>query len=130
MSHLLSKSSQFFTAVGFSQLLTETNGWDKTVFAKWVFARGMLFQATEKWWGDMGRRVIPHEGLDLCLYEDLNGKLRHLDETTAIPTMFDCRVVNIMDDFLGKTIMMEHRPPDDKEEIYYAFTAMPKSNQL
>ena len=118
MPDLLSKSSYFFAAIGFSQLLLEQNGWDKENFSKWIFTPGMLFQSMDKWWGDFGRRTIPHEGLDLCLYEDHKGEYRHLGETTEIPVMFDCRVVNIINDFLGKTIMMEHAVPDENGDLF------------
>ncbi len=71
----------------------------------------MLFHAPAKWWGDWGERDQPHVGVDLCLYRDGQGYVRRLDESTRIPTMYDGVVVRTCDDFLGRSIMMEHRLP-------------------
>ena len=112
MSHLSRKSSAFSCAVDFTQLILKQNSWCEAAFSKWIFSPGMLFQSIDKWWGDFGKRPTPHEGLDLCLYEDTGGRLHHLNASTQIPVIADCRVVKIMDDFLGKTVMLEHDLPE------------------
>ena len=73
----------------------------------------MLFNTLDKWWGDQGKRDNPHEGVDLHLYKDRQDQIRRLDDKTKIPVMYDGVVVNIIDDFLGKSVIMEHRLPDD-----------------
>jgi hypothetical protein len=80
-------------------------------FAGWVFLPGMLFYGKNKWWGDESKRVTPHEGLDFSLYEDREGGLFRLGGGTRVPVMYDGIVAGIVDDFLGKTIIMEHRFP-------------------
>lgn len=78
-------------------------------FHMWAFYPGMLFQSREKWWGDMGRRQTPHEGLDVGVF------LNHRREPVPIP---DCAVVPVVfkgevlafgeDDFFGVTLYVRH----------------------
>jgi len=72
----------------------------------------MLFNATDKWWGNQEKRKRPHEGLDLCLCRDREDRILRLDEKTRIPVLYDGVVVRLMDDFIGKSVMVEHRLPD------------------
>ena len=78
----------------------------------WIFCAGMLFQAMDKWWDGSQKRRRPHEGLDLCLYGDCRHKIFRLDKKTKIPAMYDGAVVRIFNDFLGKSIIMEHHLPN------------------
>jgi murein DD-endopeptidase MepM/ murein hydrolase activator NlpD len=77
-------------------------------FKEWVFQPGMRFQASQKWWGDQGQRVAPHEGLDLYTFEDADGRLKTVDQHIQIPAPFAGRVVEIDQDFLGKSIYLRH----------------------
>ena len=43
-------------------------------FRQWLFHPGMLFQARQQWWGKEKPRSTPHEGLDLCWFEDVCGQ--------------------------------------------------------
>ncbi len=82
---------------------------DERGFEEWIFYPGMLFNELEKWWGDKkGERYRSHEGLDLFLYRDQKGKIHRLDKNTRVPAMHDGVVVSILDDFLGKSVIMEH----------------------
>ena len=92
----------------FTEHLIQENTLDGNGFEEWIFYPGMLFNAPDKWWGNQGKRDKPHEGLDLCLYRDLPGKIRRLDEKTKIPVIYDGIVVGIVDDFLGKSVIIEH----------------------
>ena len=100
----------------FTQHLIRENGLDRDgfagCFAAWLLCIGMSFHALAKWWGDWGERDQPHAGVDLCLYQDGQGYVRRLDESTRIPAMYDGTVVRTCDDFLGRSIMMAHRLPD------------------
>lgn len=73
----------------------------------------MLFMAPDKWWGNRSKRDHPHEGLDLGLYRDRQGNVRQLDEATQIPAMFGGMVIGVLDDFLGKSVIMQHVLPDN-----------------
>ena len=77
----------------------------------------MLFGSSEKWWGD-GRRDNPHEGLDFCFYRSRENTVHRLEENTKIPAMFDGAVARIIDDFLGKTVMLEHKIPGSSITLY------------
>jgi hypothetical protein len=77
-------------------------------FAAWLLCPGMSYGALAKWWGDWGERDQPHVGVDLCLYRDGQGNVRRLDEKARIPAMYDGVVVHTCDDFLGRSVMMEH----------------------
>ena len=96
----------------FTEYMVRENGLDRRGFRAWVFLRSMLFGAEGKWWGDRGKRTSPHEGLDVCLFSDARRSLFRLKEGTRIPAMCDGTVVAIIDDFLGVSIVLEHRLPD------------------
>lgn len=92
----------------FCDQLVRQNALDKRGFKQWVFRAGMLFEATDKWWGDGGKRGSPHEGVDFCFYRDRHGRLRRLSQVTRIPVMYDGVVAGIVDDFLGKSVLVKH----------------------
>ena len=48
----------------FTQLMLNANPSIQDNFHDWMFHSGMLFNSPEKWWGDLGQREFPHEGLD------------------------------------------------------------------
>ena len=70
------------------------------------------------WWGDKGKRARPHEGIDLCFYRGVADNIFHIDERAKIPAMYDGVVVKIIDDFIGKTIIMKHSFPDIGEGTF------------
>lgn len=91
-------------------------------FKQWVFQPGMRFNSSEKWWGDLGRRPTPHEGLDLCSFEDLNGTIKTLGRHTRIPAAFAGEVVKIEPDFLGQSIYIRHEISDaGGRQLYSAY---------
>jgi hypothetical protein len=93
----------------FTEFLVQENSLDECGFEEWIFYPGMLFNELEKWWGDKkGKRDRPHEGLDLFLYRDQRDRVLHLDKKTRVPVMYDGVVVSILNDFLGKSVIMEH----------------------
>jgi len=94
---------------GFSDCLIRENGLGRGQFERWLFYPGMLFEAESEWWGDQAARNRPHEGLDICLYQNRRNQVCTLDENTKIPAMYDGVVVGVIKDFLGQTIVMEHR---------------------
>jgi len=80
----------------------------KTDFARWAFTPGMLFGAGMTWWNN-GLRQSPHEGLDLGLFLDRAGKRHMLSPETMIPAAYAGSVIKIIPDFMGHTIIMEHK---------------------
>ena len=92
----------------FTEFLIRKNALDKGGFKGWVFCPGMLFNSTDKWWGDQGKRDKPHEGLDLCLYKDREDTILRLGEKAKVPAIYDGIVVRIVEDFLGKSVVIEH----------------------
>jgi hypothetical protein len=102
-------------------------------FKKWVFQPGMLFHSLEKWWGDRGARPAPHEGLDLCSFEEVNGGIKTLGQHTKIPVAFAGKIVKIDQDFLGKSIYVSHGIFDDRGRQFYSaygHTIPPDSLQI
>ena len=77
-------------------------------FRHWLFHPGMLFQARQQWWGSEQPRPTPHEGLDLCRFEDSAGNRSSLDHAAVIPAPFAGTVVKINGDFLGQSIFLAH----------------------
>ncbi|MCF8045381.1 MAG: M23 family metallopeptidase [Desulfarculaceae bacterium] len=75
----------------------------------WIFHPGMLFQSTAKWWGDFGSRHAPHEGLDILFYRSADGFVDSIGPDTLVPLLADGYAVNICDDFLGRSLVVESR---------------------
>jgi hypothetical protein len=92
----------------FTEFLLRKNAFGEGGFKEWVFFPGMLFNSTDKWWGDQRKRDKPHEGLDLCLYKNRENTILRLDEKAKIPVIYDGIVVRTIDDFLGKSVIIEH----------------------
>ena len=98
----------------FTEILIQKNALEKGGFKGWVFCPGMLFNSTDKWWGDQGKRDALHEGLDLCLYKDREDTILRLGEQTKVPVIYDGIVVGIIDDFLGESVIIEHLISDGR----------------
>ena len=95
----------------FTEFFIQKNSLDTAGFQGWAFCPGMLFNSGETWWGDRGKRDRPHEGLDLCLYRDREGRVCSLDQETKIPVAYDGIVVRVINDFLGMSMIVEHHLP-------------------
>jgi murein DD-endopeptidase MepM/ murein hydrolase activator NlpD len=91
----------------FTHSLILNNSPELQSFKEWIFYPGMLFNSMDKWW-DNGQRENPHEGLDLCFYKDQRGNICRLDENAKIPAAFDGTIAGIINDFLGRSIIIEH----------------------
>jgi murein DD-endopeptidase MepM/ murein hydrolase activator NlpD len=102
----------------FTDVLVKKNNLDKQGFSTWFFYPGMEFGAQETWWGDRGKRARPHEGIDLCFYRGAADNVFHIDERTKIPAMYNGIVVKVIDDFIGKTIIMKHSFPEIGEGTF------------
>lgn len=98
---------QYLTKSRFTELLVNNNPAGINKFREWLIYPAMLFGSTDKWWIS-GKRDNPHEGLDLCFYADQSDKILRIKEGTNIPAIFDGTVAWIIDDFLGKSIIIEH----------------------
>jgi murein DD-endopeptidase MepM/ murein hydrolase activator NlpD len=92
----------------FGEDLLAANQGQLAGFRRWVLKPGMLFGAGEQWWGERRRRPTPHEGLDLCCFEDATGRRQRLDSDTRIPATFAGRIIRITPDFLGKSVYLSH----------------------
>jgi murein DD-endopeptidase MepM/ murein hydrolase activator NlpD len=106
-------------------MLIAANRLNAADFCSWAFYPGMRYKALDKWWGDLGRRDFPHEGLDFCLFLDPSGRLRHLGANTWIPAMHDGVVRALFTDYLGQAVIIEHGNAPDKRQPYlsaYAHT--------
>ncbi|RJQ46183.1 MAG: M23 family metallopeptidase [Nitrospiraceae bacterium] len=99
----------------FTKYLIRANALHEMGFKEWVFHPGMLFNSHEKWWDRPGERKTSHEGLDMCLFRDADNKISRLKINTKVPVMFDGVVTKILDDFMGKTIIIEHTFSNNKK---------------
>jgi len=113
----------------FSEMLIQANTLDSNDFKCWIFWPGMLFNSLDKWWGDHGRRDFPHEGIDLCLYEDRSGRLVRLDEKIRIPAMDDGVVRAIFTDYLGQAVIIEHETAQSGNGRYVSVYAHTKPRE-
>ena len=104
----------------FCELVVNHNNLSEQGFLQWAFYPGMLFQSRERWWDNGGFRDKPHEGIDLCLYNDQSGSTRALDTAAPIPVMYRGCVKNIIDDYIGKTVFMAHDIYNDTVKQLYS----------
>ncbi len=106
----------------FFDLLLAANQPHLAGFQHWLFHPGMLFQSRQQWWGREKPRSTPHEGLDLCWFQDAAGRRRALNHTTLIPAPYAGTVVKISPDFLGQSIFLAHAlAPAPGRRLYTAF---------
>lgn len=92
--------------------LSRVNGLGRGQPVQWLFYSGMLFSSRDKWWGDFGIRASAHEGIDITYYKTLPGEICCFDDTILIPAMADGRIINICDDFLGSTLVVDLEKDD------------------
>jgi murein DD-endopeptidase MepM/ murein hydrolase activator NlpD len=91
-------------------------------FEKWVLQPGMLFNSLEQWWGKNKKRETPHEGIDLCRFQETNGRINRIGNSTKIPATFAGSVVKIDDDFLGKSVYLSHDIfSQDRRRLYTVY---------
>ena len=88
----------------------------------WFFQPGMEFNSLETWWGERQPRSAPHEGLDLCWYEEATGRVNRVDQHLRIPATFAGEIIKIYPDFLGTSIFLGHEifAPDSRQ-LYTAY---------
>lgn len=110
----------------FTEMLIEENALNQSGFERWIFCHGMLFNSPSKWWGDYGRRDYPHEGLDLCLYQDRSGRIHRIDEKTRIPVMHNGVVKAVFKDYLGRALIIEHEDSGNNTGRFISFYAHTK----
>lgn len=97
----------------FSDVLIRANALTEQGFYEWAFYPGMLFHSLDSWWGEGGTRDRLHEGVDLCLYRDREGRIGHLpDGGLAIPVLYGGTVVQIVKDYIGSSLFVCHEISD------------------
>jgi hypothetical protein len=109
----------------FTQAFIELNHLQEKAFKAWVLHPHMLFGGMYFWWGSKKQRPSPHEGIDLCLYLNGRDKIVNLDERIKIPATYDGKVVKVLDDFLGRSIFLEHHLPEINPEVFLTFSGHP-----
>ena len=104
----------------FTDYFIRENGLDAFEgFKEWLLCPEMLIDASEKWWGDFGVRDVRHAGLDLCCYRTSKGKIIYLNGDTKIPAMYDGLLVGVINDFLGKSLILKHSIPGIEVEDFF-----------
>ena len=74
----------------------------------WLIRPGMFFGDCMEWWGDLNRRRSEHEGVDFAEGLDSSEQITNLPEGTPVRAMLSGEVVSVLDDFLGKTLLVRH----------------------
>ncbi|MBF0101781.1 MAG: hypothetical protein HQK77_12825 [Desulfobacterales bacterium] len=77
-------------------------------FDSWFFHEGMCFQSMEIWWNNSKKRSMPHEGVDVCFYADIDHELKMLGTDADIPAIFSGECIHICKDFIGETLVLGH----------------------
>jgi murein DD-endopeptidase MepM/ murein hydrolase activator NlpD len=108
---------ELLTNSGFSESLIKINALEQNKFKEWIFTPGMLFSSMYKWWNG-GEREKPHEGLDLCFYADEEQRISRLQVNTKIPALLNGVVAAVIDDFLGKSVIIKHNIPACYETVF------------
>lgn len=86
---------------------------------EWLFHEGMLFASPQKWWDDFKIRATPHEGIDITYYRghhfsdlsspDTDRPVMSFDPTIQVPALAGGTIVNICNDFLARTIVVQYK---------------------
>ena len=115
----------------FHERLVFLNNLDSLGFKEWIFHPAMLFGSLYKWWGDLGKRQRPHEGLDLCLYQTKEGNINHLTGETKIPVIFTGQIIKVSDDFLGESVFVGHGAYDSNgSQLYTIYGHIKPGNNI
>ena len=77
-------------------------------FEYWIFHPGMLFGDCIEWWGDRCRRRTEHEGCDFAKGWKPDAGISHIPEGVPVRAIAEGEVVAMLDDFLGKTVVVRH----------------------
>ena len=106
----MSKFSDYLQAISQVNGLVngQANGLGNNRKVQWLFHCGMLFSSKDKWWGDFKFRHCPHEGIDITYYRTNPDEIHSFDDSIKVPAMDDGFILNICDDFLGQTLVVEH----------------------
>lgn len=102
----------------FTDVLVHENELYKNGFTNWILHEGMEFGTCRTWWGSRKDRSDAHEGVDLCFYSGDNGNIFQLLPGTRIPSTHNGVVRKIFDDFLGKTIVLEHATQEMPDRVF------------
>ncbi len=92
----------------FLERISQINGLVINSPIQFYFYTGMLFSSWDKWWDDFGLRSTLHEGIDITFYGSDGRKLDCFNEAILIPAFDNGKILNICDDFLGQTLVVEH----------------------
>lgn len=87
--------------------LARANGLSRDT--QWLFYPGMLQDSPVKWWDDFLFRQALHEGIDICYYRNGTEKGIQTVPDLKVPALDQGIVRNVTSDFLGKSLVLEHR---------------------
>ena len=112
------------------QAIARVNGLDNGLTIEWLFYSGMSFLSREKWWGDFKTRHAIHEGIDITYFRTGPNELKCFDDSTKVPAMDDGVILNICDDFLGQTLVVEQKnSPGFNTRVLFAYAhIIPEKN--
>lgn len=87
-----------------------------TGFDSWVFRPGMFFGDHGEWWGRRNLRRTEHEGLDFAFgvqgaqraQRTPSGIVQAMPEGAPVRALAPGEAIKVLDDFLGKTIVVRH----------------------
>jgi murein DD-endopeptidase MepM/ murein hydrolase activator NlpD len=108
---------------GFTERFVRLNNLHRRGFKDWLFQAGMGFTAAEKWWSDHGARPTGHQGVDFAAFLDDEKREHRLEAGLLVPPLFNGKVVQIVDDLLGRTIIVDHAIRDQDDLVLHAFYA-------
>ena len=76
---------------------------------QWLFYPGMLQDSPDKWWDDFLFRHARHEGIDICYYRTPAQEKMQFIHDLRVPALDQGVVLNVSNDFLGKSLVLEHQ---------------------
>jgi hypothetical protein len=89
-------------------------------FDRWIFRPGMAFGDRMEWWGDGNQRRTEHEGLDFAQGLSPDAGIREIPEGAPARAITDGEIVALLDDFLGKTVVVRHaRIVDRNGDVFH-----------
>ncbi len=90
------------------ETFARVNGLPNKQNTQWLFHCGMLFFSADKWWEDFKYRSSIHEGIDITYYQSDLPEIQHFKPSINVPAFANGMLLNVCDDFLGQTMVVEY----------------------
>lgn len=86
----------------------------------WFIKKGMGFNDENLWWGECKKRIEAHEGVDFGFVSGNEGVVS-IDTDFNVHNFFDGEVVNVVYDFIDRSVFVRHCAKKKGYSLYSVF---------